>query len=276
MTNQPAQAHATVRDLGHCPTFRETQRGGKPISDLRYALRRSVGSPTEGGNEGPSAWHGAAVADGGKRCPLPGLSVIARKQDHPKDCRCAPPDGNVLRGWPRSTTVRVSSPSRSHVNQHSPTPMDIILYASADLGATWDLYSRQPTTQKQFVFRAARDGEYWFTSELVGVGLPSPNAVALAPQLRIIVDTQPPRLTLEVKSEPNAMVHVVWEAHDESLLPETVALQYQTNPGQSWKPLETQSTTSDPLRRTLRGETRFQPERGADVGRRASGSEGLG
>jgi hypothetical protein len=151
------------------------------------------------------------------------------------------------------------------VNQNSATPTDIILYASSDLGATWDPYSRQPTTQKQFVFRAARDGEYWFTSQLVGSGLPSPNAFGLTPQLKIVVDTQPPRLTLEAKSEPNAMVHVAWEAHDESLVPESVSLQYQTNPGQTWKPLDTPKEAADGLRQTLRGETRFRPERAATL-----------
>ena len=151
------------------------------------------------------------------------------------------------------------------VNQDSPTPVDVILYASGDLGATWDVYARQPTTQKQFVFRAARDGEYWFTSQLVAAGAASPNAAGLGPQLKIVVDTQPPRLTLEAKSEPGGMVHVVWEAHDEALVPEKLALNYQTNPGQAWKPLETERPAADALRRTLRGETRFQPERGSTL-----------
>jgi hypothetical protein len=149
------------------------------------------------------------------------------------------------------------------VNQNSPAPVDVILYASSDLGATWDFYARQPTAQKQFVFRAARDGEYWFTSQLVAAGLAPPNALGLGPQLKIIVDTQPPRLTLDVKSEPSGMVHVVWEAHDEALVPDKLTLNYQTNPGQAWKPLETERSAADALRQTLRGETRFQPERGA-------------
>lgn len=151
------------------------------------------------------------------------------------------------------------------IHQNSPVPNDIILYASADLGATWDAYSRQPTSQKQFVFRAGRDGEYWFTSQLVAAGLATPNPGTLTPQLRVIVDTQPPRLMLEAKSEPNGMVHVSWEAQDESLLPEKVALQVQHHPGQPWKPLALSSPATDPLQRTMRGETRFQPERGATL-----------
>lgn len=151
------------------------------------------------------------------------------------------------------------------INQNSPAPMDIILYASVDLGATWDAYSRQPTSQKQFVFRAGKDGEYWFTSQLIGAGVATPNPGTFAPQLRIIVDTQPPRLMLDAKSEPGGMVQVTWEAHDESLLPDQVVLQVQNNPGQPWKPLELQSPATDPLQRTMRGETRFQPDRGATL-----------
>ncbi len=151
------------------------------------------------------------------------------------------------------------------IHQNSPVPKDIVLYVSTDLGATWEAYARQPTSQQQFVFRAGRDGEYWFTSQLVAAGVATANPGTLTPQLRIIVDTQAPRLLLDAKSEPGGMVHVSWEAHDESLQPEKVVLQVQHNPGQPWKPLEIQSPATDPLRRTMRGETRFQPARGATL-----------
>ncbi|MCH5372781.1 MAG: hypothetical protein JJ992_02305, partial [Planctomycetes bacterium] len=113
--------------------------------------------------------------------------------------------------------------------------------------------------------RAARDGQYCFASRMVAAGTASPAAAGLVPELRIVVDTKPPRLTMDATVETSGSIRAVWEVYDDYLDPDKVMLQYQMNPGQPWKPLEIERSPSDELRRTLRGETRWKPDQGAAI-----------
>ncbi len=151
------------------------------------------------------------------------------------------------------------------VNQNPAVPVDVVLFASADNGISWNEYARQNASQKQFMFRAAKDGEYCFASRMVATASPSPPTTGLAPELRIIVDTTVPRLTLDATVETSGTIRVKWDAYDDYLLPEKLLLQYQTNPGQPWKPLDIERPVGDEVRRSVRGETRCQPERGSAI-----------
>lgn len=152
------------------------------------------------------------------------------------------------------------------VSQNSPTPVDVILFASADFGANWDPYARRPATEKYFLFRAARDGEYWFASRKVAAGTQLPADGALAPELRVIIDTAGPQLSLDARLDSSSgEILAAWRADDESLVAETVSLQYQTGPGQPWKQVAIERPTGGAPLRTLQGETRWKPERGATL-----------
>ena len=68
------------------------------------------------------------------------------------------------------------------------------LFVSGDRGATWQPHSRVEPSQRQFVFRAAGDGEYWFrihTLDRAGQLRPSDGG---PPGLRVVVDTVPPSI----------------------------------------------------------------------------------
>ena len=43
------------------------------------------------------------------------------------------------------------------VQQAANNPVDVLLFASADQGTTWKQYARQPSSEKQFLFRAGGD-----------------------------------------------------------------------------------------------------------------------
>ena len=71
-------------------------------------------------------------------------------------------------------------------------PVEAQLYVSTDRGAHWRQYTKAPTTQKQFTFRAGGDGEYWFairTADRSGQVRP---LTINAPGLRVLVDSKQP------------------------------------------------------------------------------------
>jgi hypothetical protein len=85
-------------------------------------------------------------------------------------------------------------------------PIEVQLFVSSDRGGNWRLYSKVDPLQKNFLFRAVTDGEYWFAvrtldrSGQLRPGLPQ------APVLRVLVDTAPPNLVLRAidAAGPNA------------------------------------------------------------------------
>jgi len=73
-------------------------------------------------------------------------------------------------------------------------PVEAQLYVSTDRGAHWRLYTKVPTAQKHFTFRAGGDGEYWFaicTADRSGQTRPK---TIETPGLRVLVDTKAPEV----------------------------------------------------------------------------------
>ena len=52
-------------------------------------------------------------------------------------------------------------------------PIEVQLYVSNDHGATWHLYAKMEPAKGQFLFRAAGDGEFWFSVRHGGPSQPA-------------------------------------------------------------------------------------------------------
>ena len=133
----------------------------------------------------------------------------------------------------------------------------VLLYVSTDFGNTWTVYARQPATQGQFVFRAAGDGEYWFASRTIAPGAAPPAARSLSPELRVVVDTKPPRLEVQASATAQGEIHVSWVGLDDHLAPETLRVEYRTGLTGTWRPV----TVPQPARqasRRIAGETHWR------------------
>ena len=144
------------------------------------------------------------------------------------------------------------------------SPVDVVLFISADYGRTWEAYARQPAHHRHFLVRVTRDGEYWFASRTFPVSNAIPEGLSPSPELRIIVDTNPPRLNLDARVDTQGHIVAVWEAADPWLDTDSVVLEYQSGPGQSWSPVDVRLNTPDVGGSELkvqRGETRWRPER---------------
>ena len=101
------------------------------------------------------------------------------------------------------------------------------LVYSMDRGQNWYSYQHLPPTDTKFDFNAPEDGEYKFvfravykTGEIQQFGTAS-----------VLVDTVPPKLTLDVHRSSSGEVTVEWTAEDAALknTPPTVSLSYDSN-----------------------------------------------
>lgn len=144
-------------------------------------------------------------------------------------------------------------------------PVDVLLFVSADQGAKWSLYARQNTVPGQFLFRAARDGEYWFASRSTYPGMPNPAESTLRPELRVVVDTVEPKVNVTAALSPSGELQVTWDAFDEQLAPETLTVESQSDAEPTWRPVTFERPKDGAARTSVRGETRWWPDPGPRV-----------
>ena len=76
---------------------------------------------------------------------------------------------------------------------------EVQLLVSTDRGETWSRYASVPPAQAHFLFRAPRDGEYWFGVRTLDRSNQLRPAKIERAELMVIVDTSPPKLTLQAQ-----------------------------------------------------------------------------
>ncbi|HEY2148960.1 MAG TPA: hypothetical protein VGH32_13550, partial [Pirellulales bacterium] len=113
-------------------------------------------------------------------------------------------------------------------------PADVRLYVSKNHGANWDLAAQVSPQEHSFLFRAPSDGEFWFqirTADRQGHVTP---AIGGPPELRVIVDTLPPRLEVTTARGPSGEIKTSWQAVDPLLDGDSLKFEYQNAAGQ-WR-----------------------------------------
>lgn len=119
--------------------------------------------------------------------------------------------------------------------------IEVQLYLSKDQGKTWTFESRQPPSKNEFAFVADGDGEYWFAIKTLDRNrrlLPDGNAQA---ELKIIVDTQKPKLDVEVQADAAGRVVCRWQAADSDLDIDSFRIEYR-GAGSKWQTVPVQLT----------------------------------
>jgi hypothetical protein len=116
------------------------------------------------------------------------------------------------------------------------------LFFSTDQGRTWQPSAIAPPEQHHFRFVSERDGFYWFavqTMDQEGRLYPA-SMEGAPPSLKVVVDTQPPAVTLRALPPRSGQVGVAWEIRDENLdtaLPDALRLEYRTPGAAAWIPV---------------------------------------
>jgi hypothetical protein len=177
----------------------------------------------------------------------------------------------LLVSWGSLTTVRAQPPTMPAANMPAkrflnktefalpilidarvqPTLREIQLYFKDNPGRPWTFADRAAPTQKEFRFRAPKDGEYWFTIVTVdrlGRATPSPAQMAREPAgVIVVVDTKPPQVELHPLpvSADGACVQCL--VRDDNLDPSHVRFEFQTK-DEKWRPLDALPARPDTYR----------------------------
>ncbi len=113
---------------------------------------------------------------------------------------------------------------------------EVQLYVSADRGRSWQFYDRVSPERGQFLFRTARDGEYWFVIRTMDRSGQTHADRAAGPGLRVVVDTSAPDLKLEAARGNAGQIAATWRLTETDPDPETLQIQYRVDGG-LWQPL---------------------------------------
>src|SRR5262245_54294552 len=146
------------------------------------------------------------------------------------------------------------------VPDSSPTeaPVEIRLYVSKNLGRNWELAQTVSPKERNFMFRATGDGEYWFqihTLDQQGRLIPE---VGGPPGMRVIIDTQPPRLELSATRGEAGEIKANWQAVDPLLNADSLKIEYETTSG-GWRPVALDRPPATPDRSTTTGTLTWLP-----------------
>jgi hypothetical protein len=116
---------------------------------------------------------------------------------------------------------------------------EVILYVSEDQGQSWRRVGSARPEERGVSFRAPHDGLYWFTAQTVdATGRSNPQTLQGAqPQLKVIVDTQVPSITLRQRAAREGGVAVEWDVREENLDPLGFNLEYRLPGATEWIPL---------------------------------------
>jgi hypothetical protein len=114
---------------------------------------------------------------------------------------------------------------------------EIVLFVSEDQGRTWNPVERSDPDARAIAFKATQDGEFWFAVQTVSKEgrLYPPSTAAIEPKMKVVVDTSPPKLTLESNGRRGGLASVRWEVRDDRLDRNSFVLEFQTEGERDWR-----------------------------------------
>jgi hypothetical protein len=138
-------------------------------------------------------------------------------------------------------------------------PSSVRVFISWDRGKSWHFYDERKPDDARFRFRAKQDGEFWFATQTLDRSGRPDSAEPRKPQLRLIVDTQRPKLLVQAHVTASGGVNLSWSAADATLLASTLKLEYQDAAGSGgpWQSIEARAPPGSTT--TNHGQTTFQP-----------------
>jgi hypothetical protein len=132
------------------------------------------------------------------------------------------------------------------VDQAGAQPVAVRLFVSRGPGGQWKLLDQKKpdVASKQFQYKAAGDGEYWFATRTIdAVGKAHP-AGEIKPQLKVYVDTTKPAIALDVDADDQGRIYAALSMKDATPL-KRVQLRYATDNVKTWQPVEVPEDSSN-------------------------------
>lgn len=112
---------------------------------------------------------------------------------------------------------------------------EVRLFVSVDAGQRWHRVQSAAPATGRFTVRAPKDGRYWFAVRTIDSEGRQHPETELSPELEVVVDTQPPALSLQLKEPAPGQVELVWDATDSHVDPTTLQLESRQKGGKTWK-----------------------------------------
>lgn len=138
-------------------------------------------------------------------------------------------------------------------------PVEVQLHVSENRGASWHMAAKAKPDEGRFSYKAAHDGEFWYlvrTLNRQGRLLPEK---AFEPELRVLVDTDPPVLELSCTRGSAGEIDCSWKTSDAHLKLETLQLSYQgIDAGPNWQNVSIPPSTAS-AEGAWTGRTTFVP-----------------
>jgi hypothetical protein len=135
------------------------------------------------------------------------------------------------RGFSIPFAVRPAPSSRE-------APREVFLYVSSNRGAEWKLVARVEPKAGHFMYQARADGEYWFLVRTVNQDGQVITPGATTPELKVLVDTEPPSLQLSARELPSGEIEASLQCHDLHLDTSSLKVEYPVASDGSWQAVE--------------------------------------
>lgn len=162
-------------------------------------------------------------------------------------------------------------------------PAEVRLFYSADSGASWnpagqiDLRKQTGNYRGSFTFRAPHDGDYWFAIRTVDSQGRMRSEKQGGPELRVAVDTVPPRLDLKAQRGSAGELIARWNVVDPNPKSESLKLEVQADGDLDWRPIAIDPQPASSGRSAATGAATWWPtERNGLVTLRATVSDAAG
>jgi hypothetical protein len=153
----------------------------------------------------------------------------------PDNSSAAPPTGEQIYYTNQRVFLIPFTPGPDSANLSQ-----VLLYVSEDLGKGYKLFSTNSPTDPKFRFTAPGDGWYWFavqTKDTAGRFSP-PNVNAVAPGLKVCVDTLPPAIYVKQVGTSDAIAAFEWNIREDNPDLFTLRADYRAMGTQDWSPLQ--------------------------------------
>ncbi|MFN0196817.1 MAG: hypothetical protein ACKVT0_08715 [Planctomycetaceae bacterium] len=112
---------------------------------------------------------------------------------------------------------------------------EIRLFVSFDQGLTWQLSQAVDAQTGRFDFQAPSDGGYWFAVQTIdGMNQAHPATEQLSAGLKVVVDSAPPQLDIQLQSLPGGKVKLKWESFDPNLDVKSLKMEFIQSGDNQW------------------------------------------
>jgi len=139
---------------------------------------------------------------------------------------------------------------------------EVQLHVSTDRGETWSQYASVPPEQDRFLFRAQRDGEYWFGVRTLDRSNQLRPAEIHRPGLIVIVDTSPPKLSLQAQHCESGLATARWQVAEQRLDRNSLTILYRSGPNLPWLTVATDREEDDLAKSAWSGDVSWMPVSG--------------